>query len=113
MKSCGCCFVLFPKCFLLQMGLIPAIDSVQNLCSQTDIESFRRFQCVGLAAEADPNESLPDVCESLIKSMSARINKGAVRKFVATTKWFVTLYTVTPHVSVCMTFIENSTFCVT
>lgn len=61
------------------MGLIPSIDSVQDFCSQSDLESFRRFRCIGLAAELDPQESLPEICEGLIKSMSARIHSGAVR----------------------------------
>uniref|UniRef100_A0A4W6C4H5 Laminin subunit beta-1 n=1 Tax=Lates calcarifer TaxID=8187 RepID=A0A4W6C4H5_LATCA len=60
------------------MGLIPSIDSVQDFCSQSDLESFRRFRCIGLAAELDPQESLPEICEGLIKSMSARIHSGAV-----------------------------------
>ncbi|KAF7666905.1 hypothetical protein LDENG_00088500 [Lucifuga dentata] len=58
------------------MGLIPSIDAFQDLCSQIDLDSFRRFRCIGLAAELDPQEKLPDVCEDLIKSMSARIHKG-------------------------------------
>lgn len=62
------------------MGLIPSIESVQDFCSQSDIDSFRRFRCIGLAAELDPGQSLPEVCEGLVKSMSARINSGAVRK---------------------------------
>ncbi|XP_069572970.1 laminin subunit beta-4 isoform X2 [Brachyistius frenatus] len=60
------------------MGLIPTIDSVQNFCSQTDLDSFRRFRCVGLAAESGSQEALPEVCEGLIKSLSARIHNGAV-----------------------------------
>lgn len=62
------------------MGLIPSIESVQDFCSQSDIDSFRRFRCIGLAAELNPGQSLPEVCEGLVKSMSARINSGAVRK---------------------------------
>ncbi|XP_034090119.1 LOW QUALITY PROTEIN: laminin subunit beta-4-like, partial [Gymnodraco acuticeps] len=61
------------------MGLIPSIESVQDFCSQTDLDSFRRFRCIGLAAELDPQEGLPEVCEGLVKSMSARIHRGAVR----------------------------------
>lgn len=62
------------------MGLIPRIESVQDFCSQSDLDSFRRFRCIGLAAELSPGESLPEVCEGLVKSMSARVNNGAVRK---------------------------------
>lgn len=61
-----------------QMGLIPRIESVQDFCSESDIDSFRRFRCAGLAAELRPQETLPEMCEGLIKSMSARINNGAV-----------------------------------
>lgn len=62
--------------YIFQMGLIPRIESVQDFCSQSDLDSFRRFRCIGLAAELSP---LPEVCEGLINSMSARINNGAVR----------------------------------
>lgn len=60
------------------MGLIPRVESVQDFCSQTDLDSFRRFRCSGLAADLGSQESLPEVCEELIKSLSARIHKGAV-----------------------------------
>ncbi|XP_051237149.1 laminin subunit beta-4 isoform X1 [Dicentrarchus labrax] len=60
------------------MGLIPNIESLQDFCSQSDLDSFHRFRCIGLAAELSPQESLSEVCEGLIKSMSARINNGAV-----------------------------------
>ncbi|XP_049929321.1 laminin subunit beta-4 [Epinephelus moara] len=60
------------------MGLIPSIESVRDFCSESDLDSFRRFRCIGLAAELSPQEALPEVCEGLIKSMSARIHKGAV-----------------------------------
>uniref|UniRef100_UPI003AAF4A91 laminin subunit beta-4 n=1 Tax=Centroberyx gerrardi TaxID=166262 RepID=UPI003AAF4A91 len=60
------------------MGLIPRIEAVQDFCSQSDLDSFRRFRCMGLAAELGQQEALPEVCEGLISSMSARINNGAV-----------------------------------
>ncbi|XP_008292613.1 laminin subunit beta-4-like [Stegastes partitus] len=60
------------------MGLIPRVESVQDFCSQSDLDSFRRFHCTGLAADPSSQESLPEVCEELIKSLSARIHKGAV-----------------------------------
>ncbi|KAM9352424.1 laminin subunit beta-4 [Symphorus nematophorus] len=60
------------------MGLIPTIESIQDFCSHSDLDTFRRFHCVGLAAELGPQESLPEVCEGLSKSMSARIHNGAV-----------------------------------
>lgn len=65
-----------------QMGLIPRIESVQDFCSQNDLDSFRRFRCIGLAADLSPHESLPEVCEGLVNSMSARIHNGAVRKWL-------------------------------
>lgn len=64
------------------MGLIPRIDSVQDFCSQSDLDSFRRFRCIGLAAELSREETLPEVCEDLIKSTSSRIHKGAVGKYL-------------------------------
>uniref|UniRef100_A0A8D3DT25 Laminin, beta 4 n=1 Tax=Scophthalmus maximus TaxID=52904 RepID=A0A8D3DT25_SCOMX len=60
------------------MGLIPRVESIHSFCSQTDLESFQRFGCVGLAAELDTQDSLPQLCEGLIKSTSARIHNGAV-----------------------------------
>lgn len=60
------------------MGLISRIESVHDFCSQSDLDSFRRFRCIGLTAELGSQESLPEVCEGLINSMSARIHNGAV-----------------------------------
>ncbi|XP_045894612.1 laminin subunit beta-4 [Micropterus dolomieu] len=60
------------------MGLIPRIESIKDFCSQSDLDSFRRFHCIGLASELGPQESVPDICEGLIKSMSARIHNGAI-----------------------------------
>ncbi|XP_067447150.1 laminin subunit beta-4 [Thunnus thynnus] len=60
------------------MGLIPNIESIRDFCSQNDLDSFRRFRCVGLAVDLGSQESPPEVCESLIGSMSARIHNGAV-----------------------------------
>lgn len=74
------CYVFKCVVFIFQMGLIPRIESVQDFCSQSDLDSYRRFRCIGLAAELSPQESLPEVCEGLINSMSARINNGAVRE---------------------------------
>ncbi|XP_056455383.1 laminin subunit beta-4 [Gadus chalcogrammus] len=59
------------------MGLIPRIESVQDLCSRSDLDSYRRFRCIHLAAQAGQQEQWPEVCEELVKSLSARIN-GAV-----------------------------------
>ncbi|CAN9498663.1 unnamed protein product [Ophioblennius macclurei] len=55
------------------MSLIPSAASVQDFCSQADPDASRRSRCVGLAAEAPP-----DVCEGLVKSLSARVHNGAI-----------------------------------
>ncbi|MBN3318666.1 LAMB4 protein, partial [Atractosteus spatula] len=59
------------------MGLIPQIESLQNFCSQSDIDEYRRYQCIEIASEVG-SQILPNVCERLIASMSARIHNGAV-----------------------------------
>lgn len=56
-----------------QMGLIPSVESIQD-CSQ---KTLQPFHCTGLAISPDSQESLPEVCERLIKSLSARIHYGA------------------------------------
>ncbi|XP_070829105.1 LOW QUALITY PROTEIN: laminin subunit beta-4 [Chaetodon trifascialis] len=60
------------------MGLIPRIKSMRDFCSQSNLDSSRCLRCVGLATELSPGESLPEVCEGITKSMSARMNNGAV-----------------------------------
>uniref|UniRef100_A0A1A8RJK3 Laminin, beta 4 n=2 Tax=Nothobranchius rachovii TaxID=451742 RepID=A0A1A8RJK3_9TELE len=60
------------------MGLIPRIDSVQDFCSQRVLDSYHRFDCIGLAAIPGSQDALPKVCEQLIKSLSARIHHGAI-----------------------------------
>ncbi|KAM3872975.1 laminin subunit beta-4 [Diretmus argenteus] len=60
------------------MGLVPRIESVQNFCSESILDSFRQFRCMGLVTELGQQETLPEVCEGLIRSTSARINNGAV-----------------------------------
>ncbi|KAM6973327.1 laminin subunit beta-4 [Aplochiton taeniatus] len=60
------------------MGLIPKMESVQDFCSQSELDLFKRFRCVELAAELGQQQTLPEQCESLIGSMSARINNGAI-----------------------------------
>ncbi|XP_056138337.1 laminin subunit beta-4 [Lampris incognitus] len=60
------------------MGLVPRLESIQDFCSQRDLNLFRQFRCVGLTAELGQGGSMPEVCEGLIGSMSARINNGAV-----------------------------------
>ncbi|XP_055365504.1 laminin subunit beta-4 isoform X2 [Betta splendens] len=60
------------------MGLIPSTGSVQDFCSQRDVDSFHHFHCVGLAMEQNPQHSPVDICEGLIKMLSARIHNGAL-----------------------------------
>ncbi|XP_042371754.1 laminin subunit beta-4-like, partial [Plectropomus leopardus] len=60
------------------MGLIPRIGSIQDFCSQSDLDTFPRSRCIGLANEFSPKEVGPDVCKELTKSISARIHRGAV-----------------------------------
>ncbi|XP_078794464.1 laminin subunit beta-4 isoform X3 [Oryzias latipes] len=55
------------------MGLIPSTQSFQD-CSQKSLQPFR---CTGLNIGPDSQESQPEVCERLIKSLSARIHNGA------------------------------------
>uniref|UniRef100_A0A6Q2YIL3 Laminin, beta 2-like n=1 Tax=Esox lucius TaxID=8010 RepID=A0A6Q2YIL3_ESOLU len=57
------------------MGLIPTIESVQDFCSQSEVDQFQRFRCFELDSE---QRILPDVCEGLIRSLSARIHNGAM-----------------------------------
>ncbi|KAJ8002829.1 hypothetical protein DPEC_G00163040 [Dallia pectoralis] len=57
------------------MGLIPTIESVQDFCSQSELEQFQRFRCIELFSE---QRILPDVCEGIIRSLSARIHNGAL-----------------------------------
>ncbi|XP_028287743.1 laminin subunit beta-4 isoform X2 [Parambassis ranga] len=60
------------------ISLIPRIESVQDFCSEIDLNSFRHFRCIGLSTELSSQDSLPKVCEGLIKSLSARVHNGAV-----------------------------------
>ncbi|KAM7397366.1 hypothetical protein PAMP_020344 [Pampus punctatissimus] len=60
------------------MGLIPNLESISDFCSKNDLDSFRRFRCIGFAVELGSEELLSEVCEGLIRSMSARIHNGAV-----------------------------------
>uniref|UniRef100_A0A3Q2TNH0 Laminin subunit beta-4-like n=1 Tax=Fundulus heteroclitus TaxID=8078 RepID=A0A3Q2TNH0_FUNHE len=60
------------------MGLIQNFDSDQDFCSRGDFDSFSHFRCVGLDVYLGSQESLPKICEGLIKSLSALIHNGAV-----------------------------------
>uniref|UniRef100_A0A8C1VN89 Laminin, beta 4 n=1 Tax=Cyprinus carpio TaxID=7962 RepID=A0A8C1VN89_CYPCA len=59
------------------MGLIPKVDSLPNLCTQSYLAQFQQYRCIELGAQAGQH-TLPEVCEKLIGSMSAFIHNGAV-----------------------------------
>ncbi|MEQ2176032.1 hypothetical protein GOODEAATRI_023995, partial [Goodea atripinnis] len=61
-----------------EMGLIQSFYSVQDFCSQSDLDSLSHFRCVGLDVYLGSQDSLPKICEDLVKSLSARIHNGAV-----------------------------------
>uniref|UniRef100_A0A8B9N1S4 Laminin subunit beta 4 n=1 Tax=Accipiter nisus TaxID=211598 RepID=A0A8B9N1S4_9AVES len=67
------------KSFILidSLGLIPRISSVENLCSEKDLDEYQKYHCIEIASEVGPHV-LPEVCTRLIVSMSARIHNGAV-----------------------------------
>ncbi|NXL46849.1 LAMB4 protein, partial [Podilymbus podiceps] len=67
------------KSFILidSLGLIPRISSVENLCSEKDLDEYQKYHCIEIASEVGPHV-LPEVCARLIVSMSARIHNGAV-----------------------------------
>ncbi|XP_018108129.1 laminin subunit beta-4 isoform X2 [Xenopus laevis] len=60
------------------LGLIPKIASVKKLCNQAELEEYDNYNCIEMASEMG-TEILPDVCERLIVSMSARIHTGAAK----------------------------------
>ncbi|XP_009863212.1 PREDICTED: laminin subunit beta-4 [Apaloderma vittatum] len=67
------------KSFILidSLGLIPRIDSMENFCSEKDLDEYQKYHCIEIASEVGPH-ILPEVCARLIASMSARIHNGAV-----------------------------------
>ncbi|XP_010125018.1 PREDICTED: laminin subunit beta-4 [Chlamydotis macqueenii] len=67
------------KSFILidSLGLIPRISSVENLCSENDLDEYQKYHCIEIASEVGPHV-LPEACTRLIVSMSARIHNGAV-----------------------------------
>ncbi|NWW62111.1 LAMB4 protein, partial [Ifrita kowaldi] len=67
------------KSFLLidSLGLIPRIGSVENLCSEKDLDEYQKYHCIEIASEVGPHV-LPEACARLIVSLSARIHNGAV-----------------------------------
>ncbi|XP_043569548.1 laminin subunit beta-4 [Chiloscyllium plagiosum] len=59
------------------LGLIPMINSLEDFNSKTDLDEYRRYRCVDAAYQVVP-QTIPEVCERLIASMSARIHNGAI-----------------------------------
>uniref|UniRef100_A0A670J3M1 Laminin subunit beta 4 n=1 Tax=Podarcis muralis TaxID=64176 RepID=A0A670J3M1_PODMU len=62
---------------ILKLGLIPRISSVENFCDKSDLEEYQQYHCIEIASEIGPH-ILPEACEKLIASLSARIHNGAV-----------------------------------
>ncbi|KAM9311734.1 laminin subunit beta-4 [Gastrophryne carolinensis] len=60
------------------LGLIPEPSSVSNLCTEKELEEYDYYNCIELASDIG-TAILPDVCERVIISMSARIHNGAVK----------------------------------
>ncbi|XP_071590013.1 laminin subunit beta-4 [Heliangelus exortis] len=67
------------KSFILidSLGLIPRIGSVENLCSEKDLDEYQKYHCIEIASGVGPH-ILPEACARLIASMSARIHSGAM-----------------------------------
>uniref|UniRef100_A0A8C3QH57 Laminin subunit beta 4 n=1 Tax=Cyanoderma ruficeps TaxID=181631 RepID=A0A8C3QH57_9PASS len=67
------------KSFILidSLGLIPRIGSVENLCSEKDLDEYQKYHCIEIASEVG-SHILPEACARLITSLSARIHNGAV-----------------------------------
>lgn len=61
------------------MGLIPKVDSLPNFCSQS-LSQFQQYRCIELGAQAG-EQTLSEVCEKHIGSMSAFIHNGAVGEY--------------------------------
>ncbi|XP_051546192.1 laminin subunit beta-4 isoform X1 [Myxocyprinus asiaticus] len=59
------------------VGLIPKVDSLPNFCSKSTLTQFQQYRCVELGAQVG-EDTLPEVCEKLIGSISAIIHNGAV-----------------------------------
>ncbi|XP_007943246.1 laminin subunit beta-4 [Orycteropus afer afer] len=59
------------------LGLIPQINSLENFCSKQDLDEYQLYNCAEIASETG-RRMLPDACERLIVSMSAKLHNGAV-----------------------------------
>lgn len=70
---------IFFSLLMTKLGLIPRISSVENLCSEKDLDEYQKYHCIEIASEVGPHV-LPEACARLIVSLSARIHNGAVGK---------------------------------
>lgn len=70
---------IFFSLLMTKLGLIPRISSVENLCSEKDLDEYQKYHCIEIASEVGPHV-LPEACARLIASLSARIHNGAVGK---------------------------------
>uniref|UniRef100_A0A8C3TNY6 Laminin subunit beta 4 n=1 Tax=Catharus ustulatus TaxID=91951 RepID=A0A8C3TNY6_CATUS len=68
---------IFFSLLTTKLGLIPRIGSVENLCSEKDLDEYQKYHCIEIASEVGPHV-LPEACARLIVSLSARIHNGAV-----------------------------------
>lgn len=68
---------IFFSLLTTKLGLIPRIGSVENLCSEKDLDEYQKYHCIEIASEVGPHV-LPEACARLIASLSARIHNGAV-----------------------------------
>ncbi|KAM6202282.1 laminin subunit beta-4 [Rhynchocyon petersi] len=59
------------------LGLIPQINSLENFCSKLDLDEYQLYNCAEMASEMGV-QVLPDACERLTVSMSAKLHNGAV-----------------------------------
>ncbi|KAM9216772.1 LOW QUALITY PROTEIN: laminin subunit beta-4 [Dugong dugon] len=59
------------------LGLIPRINSLENFCGKQDLDEYQLYNCAEIASEMGP-QVLPDACERLTVSMSAKLHNGAV-----------------------------------
>lgn len=59
------------------LGLIPKVDSLPNFCSSSQLAEFQQYRCVVLGGQVG-EQTLPEICERIIGSISAFIHNGAV-----------------------------------
>lgn len=57
------------------------MESLPNFCSDAALAQYQQYRCVELGAQAG-EQTLPEVCENLVASMSAYIHNGAIREYL-------------------------------